>query len=80
MKAVLLAISLALASASLVLWMGFQDNNQGEFFDPQSGAMVWGSVIPVFLASFISVFVPVAVIGALLQLAWHKARTRLAKR
>jgi hypothetical protein len=80
MKAVLLgAIGCGLVSASLVLWMAFQDNNQGEFFEPRSGALVWGSVVPVFLASFVSVFVPVAVIGALLRWAFHKMRSGLAK-
>lgn len=79
MKAVLLAaIALGLAAASLCLWMGFLDNNQGEFFDPQSGAIAWGHVMPVLLASFISGFVPVAVIGALLRWVWHKLRGGLA--
>ena len=80
MKAVLLAaIACGLTSGSLVLWMAFQDNNQGEFFDPQSGAIVWDSAVPVFLASFVSGFVPVAVIGALLRWAFRKARSGLAK-
>jgi hypothetical protein len=74
MKGVMLAIVLGLTWASYLVWLAFQDNNQGEYIDPQSSAIVWGSVVPLFLANFMIVFAPVALIFACLQWAYRRAR------
>ena len=68
------AAVLAAGWAGLMLWVAFQNNNQGEFFDPQSGAVEWGYVALLFLAWFVPVFFPITLIGAALQWLYHKAR------
>lgn len=39
--------------ASLLLFIGFDHNPQGEFFDPQSGAVDWGYSALLFAVWFI---------------------------
>ncbi|WP_395020179.1 hypothetical protein [Dongia sp.] len=72
MKSILLATALGIAWASLTLWMAFENNNQGELFETQSGAIVWRSVLAFFLGQFIAIFVAVCALSAMLQAAWHK--------
>jgi hypothetical protein len=68
-----LAVLLAGGWAALMLWAGFQDNNQGEFFDPQSGTIDWSYSALLFFSWFIAIFVPIAGIGALLEWRRHKS-------
>jgi hypothetical protein len=72
-RTLVLAAVPAACLASLLLWIGFNNNNQGEFFDPQSGAVEWSYAVLVFLAYFALVFIPIA-LGAVLHSLYDKTR------
>ncbi len=74
MPTLVLAAVLAAGLAALMVWVAFQDNNQGEFFDPQTGAVAWSTTIRLILGWFVPVFLPITLIGALLQWLHHKTR------
>lgn len=57
----LMASAIGAAVASFALWAGLQDNNQGEFYDTVTGRPVWDSIALLWLSSFVSVFLMVAV-------------------
>lgn len=65
-----------LAVASVMLWIAFQENPQGEFFDPATGAVDWPYSLMLFGLWFLVVAVPIAV-AALGGLAF---RSRLRRR
>jgi hypothetical protein len=74
MPALVLAAVLGAAFAVFMLWLGFRDNNQGEFFDPQMGATAWRQTTALFFGWFIPIFLPITLIGVALQWLHHKAR------
>ncbi len=52
-------VAAALGWSSLSVWMGAQDNNQGEFFDPATGRWEWDVVAFYFtypLVLWVAVF------------------------
>jgi sterol desaturase/sphingolipid hydroxylase (fatty acid hydroxylase superfamily) len=58
----------------LALWAALQDNNQGEFLDPKTGALDWAQSSLVFLGWFLPVFILVTVAGAFMQWGYHRLR------
>jgi hypothetical protein len=55
--------------AAVFLYMGFKDNNQGEFYDLQTGAID----IPYSSMLFVSVFIPCFIALNLAAMLWHAA-------
>lgn len=54
--------------ATLFLMAGLENNNQGEYFDPLTGAIDWGSVTLLGLSGFLPPFLLIAI--ASLAIAW----------
>jgi hypothetical protein len=50
-----------LAVASVMLSIAFQENSQGEFFDPATGAVDWPYSLALFGLWFLVIAVPIAV-------------------
>lgn len=47
-----IALASGLSFASLCGKMALDNNNQGEFHDPATGALHWGAFIPVVILNF----------------------------
>lgn len=58
---------LALIAGGIILSVAFEHNPQGEFFDPTTGAIEFGTTIPLFLLAA----VPVALVALAVQLLVH---------
>jgi hypothetical protein len=67
------------AVASVMLWIAFQENTQGEFFDPVTGAVDWPYSLALFGLWFLVVAVPIAV-AAWVGLALHSRLRRRSTR
>jgi hypothetical protein len=57
------AVVAGLAVASAMLWIAFQENPQGEFFDPATGAVDWPYSIALFGLWFVVVAAPTLAVG-----------------
>ena len=55
------AAAAGLAVANAMLWIAFQENPQGEFFDPATGAVDWPYSLALFGLWLLVVAVPIAV-------------------
>ena len=73
-----LSVSLALIFASAALYLAFDHNPQGEFFDPLTGNMQWRNVIELGLIAFFEAYLVVFAIANLLERLW-KADIHLLK-
>jgi len=51
------------AVGSVMIWIAFQENTQGEFFDPTTGAVDWPYSLALFGLWFLVVAVPIAAAG-----------------
>ncbi len=58
-----IAAAAGCAVASVMLWIAFQENTQGEFFDPVTGAVDWLYSLALFGLWFLVVALPIAVSG-----------------
>jgi hypothetical protein len=68
-KVVLLSVVAGGAWGALMLWMGLQDNNQGEYFDQATGDIQWAQCL-------LTVLWPCLLLGGPLIL-WHLVRFAL---
>lgn len=57
------AAAAGLAVASVMLWVAFQENPQGEFFDPVSGAVDWRYSFALFGLWFAVIAAPILFAG-----------------
>lgn len=57
------AVVAGLAVASTMLWIAFQENPQGEFFNPTTGAVDWTYSMILFGLWFVVVAAPTLAVG-----------------
>lgn len=69
--ALLIAAILAGLFASFALWAGFQDNNQGEFFDTVTGVIDWPYSLLLWLSWFAPIFAVIAFLGLVARFAFR---------
>jgi hypothetical protein len=63
LAALVAAVVAGLAVASTMLWIAFQENPQGEFFDPATGAVDWPYSMALFGLWFVVVAAPTLAAG-----------------
>lgn len=62
-------------AASLILWIAFQDNNNGEFMDTVSGRIDFRNAAGLWLAWFVGTF-PIFILPAVLVLPFINRDSR----
>ncbi len=74
--AALIALLLGIAFASIVLWVAFQENSQGEYFDPVTGQVDIAYSATLFLAALLPVALAAFVVVAFGAWLWRQVKMR----
>lgn len=80
-KTLLVVVSMAVGAlfASFLLFIGFDHNPQGEFFDPQSGVIDWGYSALLFLVWFTIGSLAAVALFFTAKVLWFAARKQLRR-
>jgi hypothetical protein len=74
--AAIIALLLGCAFGSVVLWIAFQNNNQGEYFDPVTGQVDIAYSAELFLTASLPVALLVFAFVALGLWLWRQIQTK----
>lgn len=79
-KAIIAALSVAVGAvfASTFLYIGFQHNPQGEFFDPRTGVVDWRYAALLFSVWFIGASIVAGVVMTVVRFVYCALRNQLS--